>query len=268
MNDLGQLQNRATHAVDQLRRSQHDRRQHSQSLGQVLNDLQIKFEARTSELDDCRDRIGQLEDSNRALSELLGEMIDIVERTAEDTSGDPVFRATATAKEIVTRYVGGNVANDDPARESRAAAPAAPVPAMTVAEAFGAADSRFEDVGKEFLFAEDMYERELGARRFPRLVVDAAAVARDGILDAGFEDDAPIEIPEPAAPVAAAEPEPRAQPGKSSATAKSDNDLDIKEIMARLEIAAERAQLRADADAGRIATIEPAMLDRAVAARG
>lgn len=257
MSDIENLQNRVTGAVEQLKRSQQERRRQSQSLGQVLNDLQIKFEARTSELDHCRGRIGQLEDSNRALTELLGEMIDIVERTADDASGDPVFRASATAKEIVTRYVGGNIANDEPGRGRSFHAESGPPPVAVATETFETSGNRFEDVGKEFLFAEDMYERELGARKFPRLVVDAAALAQNGILDAGFEDDAPIDIPERAEPATA-----------QSATARSDSDLDIKEIMARLEIAAERAQLRADADARGMAAIEPAMLDRAVAARG
>ena len=45
-----------------------------------------------------------------------------------------------------------------------------------------------------------------------------------------------------------------------------EGDLDIKEIMARLEIAAERAQVRADEDA-RLDQVEPEDLDRAVGGR-
>ncbi|MEX2454736.1 MAG: hypothetical protein WD470_08525 [Rhodospirillaceae bacterium] len=251
MSDLENLQNRVVGAVEMLKRSQSERRRQNQSLGQVLNDLETKFEARTSELDHCRERIAQLESSNRGLTELVGKMIQVMERAAEETHEDPVFRATAAARDIVERYVGQPVANDETGEPDAAAGlPARIVPLLTPAEAFAKARGRFEDAGREFLYAEEMYERELGATTFPRLVRDAAATARGEMP----EDDLPIDIPERAR----AEPVPEVS---------SDTDLDIKEIMARLEIAAERAQLRADADARRTA-IEPAELERAVGGRG
>mgnify|MGYP000314553771 CR=1 FL=1 len=57
---------------------------------------------------------------------------------------------------------------------------------------------------------------------------------------ASVADDEPVEIPEA----------PAAEPVAAEKTGHS-GDLDIKEIMARLEMAAERAQLRADDDARR-----------------
>ena len=253
MSDLENLQKRATGAVQMLKRSQKERRHQNQSLGQILNDLEIKFEARTSELSHCRERIAQLESSNRALTSLLAEMIDIMERAAEDTSDDPVFRATATAKDIVERYVSQGVANDD-GGVSGIVVEAVDEETTTPEEAFSGEHVKFEDVGREFLFAEAMYEREYGSENYPRLVFDAVAAARGGEA----EEEAPIDIPER---VAAAGPvSPQADDGMN------DGDLDIKEIMARLEIAAERAQLRADADARRV-TLEPAFLERAVGGR-
>lgn len=257
MSDLENLQKRANSAVQSLKRSQKERRQQNQSLGQILNDLEIKFEARTAELDHCRERIAQLESSNRSLTSLLGEMIEIMERTAEDTSDDPVFRATATAKDIVERYVSQGVANDD-GGISGIVVETEEAPSLTPAEAFSAAGGHFQDVTGEHLFAEAMYEAEFGSKDYPKLVFDAVALARGGAV----EEDAPIDIPEQSAAPAAA-PAPAAKP---AATAKNDGDLDIKEIMARLEIAAERAQLRAYAEARRV-TLEPAVLERAVGGR-
>ncbi len=258
MSDLENLQKRAHSAVQSLKRSQKERRQQNQSLGQILNDLEIKFEARTAELDHCRARIAQLEESNRSLTALLGEMIEIMERTAEDTSDDPVFRATATAKDIVERYVSQGVANDDGGM-SGIVIETEEAPSLTPAEAFSAAEGRFQDVSGEFLFAEAMYEAEFGSKDYPKLVFDAVALGRRGEA----EEEAPIDIPERTAPVA--KPAPAAKPAAAEAK-KNDGDLDIKEIMARLEIAAERAQLRADADARRV-TLEPAVLERAVGGR-
>ena len=55
---------------------------------------------------------------------------------------------------------------------------------------------------------------------------------------------------------------------EAGAAPLNDGDLDIKEIMARLEIAAERAQLRADEDARRDRSdLDPEVLDQAVGGR-
>jgi hypothetical protein len=59
-----------------------------------------------------------------------------------------------------------------------------------------------------------------------------------------------------------------AQVEEAGAAPLNDGDLDIKEIMARLEIAAERAQLRADEDARRDRSdLDPEVLDQAVGGR-
>ena len=94
----------------------------------------------------------------------------------------------------------------------------------------------FEDIEDEYRIAEELFEKTEGAATFPKLIYDAMTLARGEEPAAAAVEpaaDMPVEIPAP--PVAEAAP----LPG---------GDLDIKEIMARLELAAERAQLRADAD--------------------
>lgn len=267
MSDLENLQNRVVGAVEMLKRSQQDRQAQNHSLSRILNDLETKFEARTSELEHCRERIAKLEASNRALTELVGDMVQVIERAAHETNDDPVYRATATARDIVERYVGQVVANDESGEPETASEKATPEDALdeesvapvqiSATEAFSSASARFEDVSDDMLLAEETYEREFGADTFPRLVYDAVAELGgrtvESATETDVEDDAPIDIPVRAV----AKPKYEAAPEK---------DLDIKEIMARLEIAAERAQLRADADA-RKAAIEPAVLERAVGGR-
>ncbi len=210
MSDLGNLQQRVGSAVDRLIESQEARQRNNHSLGRILNDLEIKFEARKIELDHCHARIAQLEDSNRALTDLVGRMVEIVEKTADEFSEDPVFRTTAVAGEIIERFVPKVVADNPPVAEE----PSEETPAMGEHEAFSGEYGSFKDVGEDLLIAELIDERTTGSSEYPQLVFDAAALAR--------EDEAPA-----AAKLENQEPE----------------DLGIKEIMARLEIAAERAKL-------------------------
>ena len=235
MSELQNLQDRVGSAVDNLLKSEEIRRTQNRSLSRVLADLETKFEARTSELDDCRKRISVLEDSNRSLSGLVGQLLDIVEKTATDIAEDPVYRAGNEARSVIDRFVGEAPAND---RHQTADEPA---------ETLETANGRFEDVDDDDLLAEELYEKNESGTEYPKLVFDAVALASG---NSGAE-----------APVADPKPEPEAD--RKGAT---DGDLDIKEIMVRLEIAAERAQLRADEDARRD-RIEPEDLDRAVGGR-
>lgn len=232
MKDLENLNERVEKAVHNFRQSEQKRRDENRSLSGILNDLEIKFEARTAELDDCHDRIRELEASNVSLNALVCQLVEIVENTADEAQHDPVYRAKSAAADIVDKFVTGQPANDR-AQTAAPAAPATPAPSTprTVATpepAGSLADGRFEDIEDDFRLAEDLFEKTEGATEFPKLVYDAIALA-------AADAPAPVEAPES---VAAAEPTPG-------------GDLDIKEIMARLEMAAERAQLRADEDARR-----------------
>ena len=141
------------------------RRSQNKSLSYVLSDLETKFEAHTSELDDCRKRISVLEDSNRSLSGLVGQLLDIVEKTAADIAEDPVYRAGNEARSVIDRFIGEAPAND---RHDAGAA---------TTETLGTVDGRFEDVSEHDLQAEELYEKDLSAAEFPQLVYDAIELA-------------------------------------------------------------------------------------------
>lgn len=257
MKNYENLNERVENAVKKFHQSEELRRSENKSLSRILNDLEIKFEARTAELKDCELRIAELEDSNVSLSALVSQLVDLVEKSADDITQDPLYKASAAASEIVSRYVGETPANEDigPATSS-AVEPASP--AAVAGEALS--EGRFEDIDDEFLLAEELFEKTEGAAAFPKLVYDAMALAR------GEELPPPAEMPAETPAETAAQPE--ADTDETDAAPASEGDLDIKEIMARLEIAAERAQLRADEDARRDrGELEPEVLDRAVGGR-
>jgi hypothetical protein len=242
MTNFENLNERVENAVDKFHHSEELRRSENKSLSRILNELETKFKARTIELEDCQLRITELEDSNVSLSALVGQLVDLVEKSADEITQDPLYRASAAASDIVSRYVA-----DAPADEEAAPAPAleqGPPPSATAEEALAA--GRFEAIGEEFLLAEELFEKTEGAAEFPELVFDAIAVARGE------------EVSPPAAETTTAQVE------EAGAAPLNDGDLDIKEIMARLEIAAERAQLRADEDARRDRSdLDPEVLDQA-----
>jgi hypothetical protein len=235
MSNLKNLNERVEKAVQKFHQSEDQRRNENQSLSRVLNDLEIKFEARTRELDDSQARIKELEESNVSLTALVCQLVEIVEKTASETEHDPVYRASSAASDIVERFVSENPLNHlavvTPPAE---AAPAVEAPAASLA------DGRFEDIEDEFLMAEGLYEKTEGASEFPKLVFEAVALAAGTDATVAAAVDQPIGLPEPEAPKA-----------EAATDSSSNSDLDIKEIMARLELAAERAQLRADEDARR-----------------
>lgn len=294
MKELENLQNRVGLAVQKLSQSEEQRQTQNKSLSRVLNDLEIKFEARKVELDHCRSRISQLEESNKALTGLVAEMVEIVEHTADGLADDPVYRTTAGATEIINRYVGELDTMDDtaseetvaeqpsavPAEESIAVPADEPVAPLVPEEILAAQETSFEDIDDEAVRAEDLADETMA---FPKLVYDAMALASteheartvdmDALeeiaaetagataaedIDSDFADTAEIDVDIP-------DPGPAAQAPQASSDF-SEGNLDIKEIMARLEAAAERAQLRADADA-RATETEQEQPDRAVGGR-
>jgi hypothetical protein len=238
MNTIENLNERVEKAVHKFQLSEDQRRNENKSLSGILNDLEIKFEARTAELDDCHGRISELEASNVSLNALVCQLVEIVEKTADEAAADPVYRASAAASDIVERFVTAAAAPAvevaGPPERTPENGPVAAAPAASLA------DGRFEDIEDEFLTAEDLLEKTEGASAFPKLVFDAVALARGENVTPAAAVDQPIDLPEPEA----------GQPVDAEAS-KSGGDLDIKEIMARLEMAAERAQLRADEDARR-----------------
>lgn len=259
MTNFENLNERVENAVDKFHHSEELRRSENKSLSRILNELETKFEARTVELDDCQSRITELEDSNVSLNALVCQLVDLVEKSADEVTQDPLYRASAAASDIVSRYV-----DDAPADEEAVAVSApAPAPALeqgppsaTAEEALAA--GRFEEIGEEFLLAEELFEKTEGAAEFPKLVFDAMAVARGEEVSPPV--DQPVDLSVGEATTAEVE--------EAGEAPVNDGDLDIKEIMARLEIAAERAQIRAGEDQRRDQSeLEPEMLDQAVGGR-
>lgn len=236
MTNIENLNERVENAVRKFHQSEEQRRSENRSLSGILNDLEIKFEARTAELDDCHDRIKELEASNVSLNALVCQLVEIVEKTADEAAVDPVYRASSAASDIVERFVTGKPANDRAATVTAAEASAPEAAPVTDEPGSSLADGRFEDIEDEFLLAEDLFEKTEGATEFPKLVYDAIAHARGEETAPLADGDAPAGLPEPSA---------------DNEKSQSGSDLDIKEIMARLELAAERAELRADEDASR-----------------
>lgn len=161
MTDLANLQERVGAAVDNLMKSEKIRRTQNKSLSRVLGDLETKYEARTAELEHCQKRISVLEDSNRSLTGLVGQLLEIVEKTADNIAQDPVYRAGNEARAVIDRYVAEAPAND--------AVDQPPQPSETLETA----GRRFEDVDEDDLIAEDLYAKTESASDYPRLVFDA-----------------------------------------------------------------------------------------------
>ena len=95
----------------------------------------------------------------------MGQLLDIVEKTAADFAEDPVYRAGNEARSVIDRFIGEAPAND---RHDAGAA---------TTETLGTVDGRFEDVSEHDLQAEELYEKDLSAAEFPQLVYDAIELA-------------------------------------------------------------------------------------------
>ena len=174
MKNVHNLEDRVGSAIDRLTSSEQHRREQNRNLSRVLADLEVKFEARTSELDHCRERIEKLEQSNRSLTGVVGELLQVMENTANTIADDPVYRASNAAAEILDRY-GKDV-------------PVADVSGSGAAVV--GLDGTFEDVETEFLVAEGLYEKTEGAETFPALVYDAMTLAQSDEETLETQDDA------------------------------------------------------------------------------
>lgn len=123
MTNFENLNERVGNVVDKFHHSEELPRSENKSLSRILNELETKFEALTAELDDCQSRITGLEDSNVSLNALVCQVVDLVEKLADEITQDPFYRASAAASDIVSRYV------DEAPADEEAAAVSAPAPA-------------------------------------------------------------------------------------------------------------------------------------------
>jgi hypothetical protein len=138
------LKNRVEHAIGQMTAS-HERRRHSnQSLSDVLAQLEQKYNGRSNELSQCRDRIAELTAANEELSALLDRIVPVTETHSHDDGDETIRRAADMARDIVRSWGGDPSADVTPA----------PVKALAAAPAM-----RFEDVSAEELAAELVAEQ-------------------------------------------------------------------------------------------------------------
>jgi hypothetical protein len=102
--DLGQIRNRVDQAVDRLSVANDTRRRQSQGLMTLLTDLESKYEARSEELEHSRRRIEALAHENTDLSDLVEKLVLIVDSTVSADDENPLFRASATAADLVADW--------------------------------------------------------------------------------------------------------------------------------------------------------------------
>ncbi len=106
MGELGELRNKVDQAVERLSSAHHTRRRHSQGLMTLLTDLETKYEARAEEVEHCKQRIEALARENADLSGLVEKLVQIVDTTVTSDDEDALFRASATATDLVTDWSG------------------------------------------------------------------------------------------------------------------------------------------------------------------
>ena len=106
MGELGDLRNKVDQAVDRLSTAHDTRRRQSQGLLTLLTDLETKFEARNEEVEHSKQRIEALARENTDLTGLLDKLVQIVDTTVSSDVEDALFRASATAAELVADWPG------------------------------------------------------------------------------------------------------------------------------------------------------------------
>ena len=172
MGELGELRNKVDQAVDRLSAAHEARRRQSQGLMTLLTDLETKFEARNEEVEHCRQRIEALTRENADLSSLVDKLVMIVDTTVSSDDEDALFRASATAADLVADWSGPGdgpeTASDDDADDEVVTSSnfdrnlddliAAKLGYDPAAEAFAELDPAmgFQDVGEEELASEEL----------------------------------------------------------------------------------------------------------------
>ena len=208
MGELGELRNRVDQAVDRLSAANDTRRRHSQGLMTLLTDLEVKYEARNEEVDHCKQRIEALARENADLTSLVEKLVLIVDTTVSADDEDALFRASATAADLVADWSGPGDATgeidqehakpeataDNEARGEAVSSAAndrnlddqiaAELGYDAAAEAFGGLDPAmgFEDVGDDELAAEQLDDDP-----------EALTVLLDTPLTFGVDDDVTIQ---------------------------------------------------------------------------
>jgi hypothetical protein len=244
--ELGELRSRVEQAVERLSAANDTRKRQSHGLMTLLTDLEAKYEARSEELDHCRQRIEALSTENVDLSGLIERLVVIVDTSVATEDDDALFRASAMAEDLIADWRDGpsDTLPADQADDAGEDPPIAPVEVDAALEAFAGLglETGFEDVSPEELAAEplDGDPAALAALldtpispdiepidshdygRFDELdpIQDMMAADLD-IPDITLDDDEPISRIDP----------------------DEDTESSIRAMMARLEDAAARAKI-------------------------
>ena len=97
MQNVDELKTRVEETTERLRVFQEGRNGQSQSLVEMLGELEEKYAAQSVELEYCRDRIDPLETANTQLAILMESLLDTIDAGFANIEGDPLQKAAEIA---------------------------------------------------------------------------------------------------------------------------------------------------------------------------
>ena len=277
MSDLGDIKDRIGSAVGKLFASLDSRHRGNTNLLDLLDTVEHKFNERTSELALCTTRIDALSEANDHLKSLIDRLIGVIDGCINSDADGTMRRATEIVEDFL-RLRGSDPGGASGETGHVASAPAAAT-VVPIEQAFSrAGPTPFRDVSADELNAEEQLEPAPDDPALPLLVREAhvlALVTGDAddlgddadtimavdapeaamVVDTGFGDESGIvdlddlDDLDVVADIAIPQPEPEPQPAPVGGAGRT--NADIKEMMARLEEAAARAQARLDEEAKR-----------------
>tara|TARA_B100000676_G_scaffold181703_1_gene178537 strand:- start:149046 stop:149735 length:690 start_codon:yes stop_codon:yes gene_type:complete len=97
MQNVDELKSRVEETAEKLRTLQEGRSGQSQSLVEMLGQLQEKYAAQSVELEYCRERIEPLETANLELAALMENLLDTIDAGFSKLESDPLQKAADIA---------------------------------------------------------------------------------------------------------------------------------------------------------------------------
>ncbi|MGB0577108.1 MAG: hypothetical protein ACPGPC_13300 [Alphaproteobacteria bacterium] len=97
MQNVDELKTRVEETTEKLRAFQEGRNGQSQSLVEMLSELEEKYAAQSVELEYCRGRIDPLETANTQLASLMESLLDTIDAGFSNIDSDPLQKAAEIA---------------------------------------------------------------------------------------------------------------------------------------------------------------------------
>ncbi len=97
MQNVDELKTRVEETTEKIRAFQEGRNGQSQSLVEMLGELEEKYAAQSVELEYCRGRIDPLETANTQLATLMESLLDTIDAGFANIEGDPLQKAAEIA---------------------------------------------------------------------------------------------------------------------------------------------------------------------------